>query len=90
MDKVAVKGKSKGILIAEIADERPGWWDAYDAAWQAYEARDWQNALAGFKLVIRSDGIEDGPSRILGARCRRFLEQGVPADWTGTWFMQEK
>lgn len=90
VDRVAVKGKSKGSLISEIAEETPTWWTSYGAAWSAYESRDWKGALELFERVERPDGIADGPSKALAARCRRFVEQGAPADWTGTWFMQEK
>ncbi len=89
VDRVAVKGKSKGTLIGEIVNERPAWWTDYEAAWQAYESADWNRALHLFEQVKRPEG-EDGPSRVLAERCRRFIERGVPADWTGTWVMQAK
>jgi adenylate cyclase len=89
VDKVAVKGKTKGTLIAEISDAAPAWWNEYLRGWKAYRASDWKAALDHFDKV-RSVRSGDGPSRVLGDRCRRFLERGVPADWTGVWVMHDK
>jgi adenylate cyclase len=89
VDKVAVKGKVQGTFIGELADEEPDWWAGYRHAWALYQAAQWQTAAEAFSQVRTPEGI-DGVSEVLGARCRRFLEKGVPADWTGTWVMQDK
>jgi len=89
VDKVAVKGKTKGTLIAEISDAAPAWWNEYLLGWNAYRTGDWKTALGRFDRV-RSAGHEDGPARVLADRCRRFLTQGVPEDWTGVWVMHDK
>jgi adenylate cyclase len=89
VDKVAVKGKTKGTLIAEIADASPAWWHEYLLGWKAYRGSDWKTALAHFEKVGAVHAA-DGPSRILADRCRRFLDHGVPADWKGIWVMQDK
>jgi class 3 adenylate cyclase len=89
VDRVAVKGKSQGTLIGELVSVAPAWWPAYRAAWTLYEQGDYPRALAGFEGCSRT-GEPDGVSQVLAARCRRFLESGVPADWTGVWVMQDK
>lgn len=89
VDKVAVKGKTLGTFIGELAGSEPAWWSAYRRAWELYRLGDWKAALAGFEAVQPPAG-PDGVSEILAARCRRFLDLGVPEDWTGTWVMQDK
>ena len=89
VDKVAVKGKTQGTLIGELAETEPEWWPAYRRAWELYRAGDFSAALAGFEAVQTADD-PDGVSGVLAGRCRRFVEAGVPADWTGTWIMQDK
>ena len=89
VDKVAVKGKTQGTLIGELAEAEPAWWPAYRRAWELYRAGDFRAALAGFDAVQTADD-PDGVSEVLAGRCRRFLESGVPVDWTGTWIMQDK
>ena len=89
VDKVAVKGKVQGTFIGELADDEPAWWADYRKAWDLYQAAQWQTAAEAFSRVRTPRG-PDGVSEVLGARCRRFLEKGVPADWTGTWVMQDK
>jgi len=48
VDRVAVKGKSKGSQIAELADVRPASWDAYDRGFAAYTSGDFAGALREF------------------------------------------
>lgn len=89
VDKVAVKGKTQGTFIGELAAVEPDWWATYRRAWDLYRSGNWNGALAGFEAVEAPDG-PDGVSQVLAARCRRFLEHGVPAEWAGTWVMQDK
>jgi adenylate cyclase len=90
VDRVAVKGKSKGALIAEIAVDRPAWWGDFDLARQAYEQQDWSAAIKLFDQVQQRKGSFDRVSVLLAERCRQFLLHGVPADWSGVWVMQDK
>jgi len=90
IDRVAVKGKDEGILIAEIAEKPPAWWASYVEAWKFYREADWARARPGFAALAAQPGLLDGPSRILAARCATFLEKGPPSGWNGTWIMQEK
>ncbi len=90
VDCVAVKGKSQGARIAEIALERPNWWVDFDLARQAYERQDWAGALQLFNLVHQRKGSADRVSVVLAERCQQFLIHGVPPDWDGVWVMQDK
>lgn len=90
LDRVAVKGKSQGALIAEIALERPSWWIEFDLARQAYERQDWTGAIKLFDQVQLRKGSKDGASLVLAERSRQFLLRGAPADWAGVWVMEDK
>lgn len=89
VDKVAVKGKTQGTLIGELAESEPEWWPSYRRAWELYRAGQFKAALDAFDLVQTADD-PDGVSEVLAARCRRFLEFGVPAEWAGVWIMADK
>jgi adenylate cyclase len=90
IDKVAVKGKDQGIVIAEIAKAEPAWWAGYRGAWEAYGLGDWARAYEGFSRLAGDPAIADGASKALAARCRDFLEGGTPELWNGTWSMKDK
>jgi len=88
VDKVAVKGKTQGTFIGELTEAEAPWWPAYRRAWELYRTGAWEAAVTAFEILAHDH--DDGVSQILAARCRRFVESGVPADWTGTWVMQDK
>ncbi len=90
IDRVAVKGKSQGAYIAEIAQERPSWWVDFDLARQAYEQQDWGGAIVLFEQVHQRKGSPDRASVVLAERCQQFLHTSVPDDWAGVWVMQDK
>jgi adenylate cyclase len=83
LDRVAVKGKTEGILIYELLSERsPSQprataMDNYELAFAAYLRGDFAAALG---LLDRH--ADDAPSRVLANRCREFLKH-PPADWKG-------
>jgi adenylate cyclase len=91
LDRVAVKGKHEGIEIFELLGARDAAGDAsgvierYEHALEAYFERRFDAALA---LLDGSAG--DRPSEILGARCRRFLQEPPPASWDGIYAASEK
>jgi len=83
LDRVAVKGKSEGIVIHELLAERaeeksrPELVELYEQAFASYQNGDFETAL---KLLERQD--EDAPSRVLAHRCREFLTN-PPCNWNG-------
>jgi adenylate cyclase len=91
LDIVAVKGKTAAIRIYELlgkkgeAQDPSGLTAAYEAAFDAYLARDFAKALA---LLQPHEG--DGPSAVLCERCRAFLQVPPPADWQGVYVSLSK
>jgi adenylate cyclase len=89
LDRVAVKGKSRGIEVYELLGPAgtlvPGTVRAYERALQAHWARD----FAGAAAVLETQ-TEDPPSRALLERCRRYANAPPPADWDGLWVATSK
>jgi adenylate cyclase len=85
IDRVAVKGKSKGIDVYELlgaaGDDIPLLAAArqYEAAFEAYLASDFSAAIA----LLEPQAGQDTPSAILLARCRAFAAEPPSADWGG-------
>src|SRR6185295_16309706 len=86
VDVVAVKGKTQGVAVHELLGSAGAprvtgeVVRAYEEAFAAYRERRFEQALARLAAMA-----EDGPSRVLGARCRAFLEEPPPPDWNGTY-----
>lgn len=84
LDWVAVKGKTEAIKIYELLGEKNGAGElrekvaAYEAAFDAYVARNFEKAIA-----ILERNIDDQPSVILLNRCRAFQKDPPPRDWRG-------
>jgi adenylate cyclase len=83
LDKVAVKGRSSGVLIYELVG-RVGepvveHVARYEEAFSAYLRRDFAGAIA-----ILESQASDGPSRTLIGRCRLYASSPPPAEWDGT------
>jgi adenylate cyclase len=87
VDRVAVKGRSKGVEVYELIgrigapdrDARIANARTYERALSAYLARDFGGAL-----TLLEAQLDDPPSGVLAERCRRLLERPPPADWNGT------
>lgn len=66
---------------------------AFLAAWEtarlAYVAGRFDEALAGFRAAAAMRE-EDPPCHVYIGRCERFLREGAPAEWDGTWHMDRK
>ena len=84
LDWVAVKGKTGAIKIYELLGEKNGAGElretvaAYETAFDAYVARNFEKAIA-----ILEQNNSDPPSTILLDRCRVFQKAPPPADWQG-------
>jgi adenylate cyclase len=89
VDLVAVKGKLQGVLIFEVAQAAPDWWFSYMDGWAAYKAGQWQGASECIARALEKQP-EDGPSRVLHARCTHFMTEGPAMDWDGVWVMESK
>jgi adenylate cyclase len=84
LDWVAVKGKIGAIKIYELLNEKGGAAElgetvaAYEAAFDAYVARNFDKAIS-----ILEKNASDPPSAILLNRCRAFQKTPPPPDWHG-------
>jgi adenylate cyclase len=91
VDRVAVKGKHDAVrvyeLLGEKSDASVGRADAevYEAAFGLYTNRDFAAAIA--LLEPRRD---DGPSRVLLARCKAMLVSPPPPGWDGVFVATSK
>jgi adenylate cyclase len=83
LDRVAVKGKTEGIVIYELRAERiegkprPALIDHYEQAFALFQRGDFTGALK----LLEAQG-EDAPGRVLAGRCREFVNH-PPENWNG-------
>src|SRR5271155_3047576 len=89
LDRVAVYGRTGGLAIYELLGmaERSGggtpeWVETYEAGLAAYENRSWSEAIKLLESATASRGAVDRPSEILLERCRMYLADPPPDDWT--------
>jgi adenylate cyclase len=93
LDRVAVKGKTRAIVIHELlglaGDPALGEVQArigrYERALEAAGERRFAEALD-----LLDGGADDAPSVVLAARCRAWLTAPPPADWDGAWTATSK
>jgi class 3 adenylate cyclase len=96
LDSLRVKGKLQPVTVFELmgakgklSDKLHDVRDRYLRARTLYLERRFDEAIEIFEsaLAIRP---EDGPTKTLLARCRRFLGAPPPADWDGVYELTEK
>lgn len=85
LDRVAVKGKSQGILIYELRPAELGAVVEYERAFDLYSAADFGGAAA-----ILESLSQDEPARRLLARCRDYMANPPGPDWDGVYRSREK
>ncbi len=97
LDTVAVYGRTGAAAIFELlgmAETDGGvpeaWVARYEAGLAAYRARRWVEATAAFEAVLAARPGGDAPAAMLLARCRQFLTDPPPADWTAVTVMGAK
>lgn len=90
IDRVAVKGKSRGVEIYELigprTDHPAPHLVAYEAAFKAYLARDFATAAALLQPALASDAA----SAALHARCLELREAPPGGDWDGVHVARSK
>lgn len=94
VDKVAVKGRTEGVLVHELlgreqADETAALAEHYEAALRASWERRWDEALARLEKALEVRP-EDAPSLRLKKRVEAFKETPPPDDWHGVTVMDAK
>jgi adenylate cyclase len=89
LDCVAVYGRIGSLAIYELLGmaedpgaEVPQWVEIYEAGLAAYEDRNWSRAVRLFEAAAACRGSPDRPSEILVGRCRAYLTDPPPDDWT--------
>jgi adenylate cyclase len=92
VDRVAVKGKQQSVRVYELLGlpeecaEAIAKARAYEAALEAYFARDFQGALERLEPITGWDG----PGRVLAQRCAQMIAHPPPEDWDGVWVATSK
>jgi adenylate cyclase len=96
LDRVAVKGKTRGIDIYELfCEKRPERQNVsrfagmHNRAMQDYFDRNWQQAIDRFER-IRKIKAGDRAAALLIRRCRGYLKDPPPPDWNGIHVMRRK
>ncbi len=96
VDWVSVKGKTEAVQIYELLGLRDetravaeDLAEVSDRALTLYRRRDWAGAIRNFEQAIRLRS-DDGPARMLIARCRRYQAQTPAEDWDGVHRMDFK
>jgi adenylate cyclase len=97
VDFVAVKGKAKAVLVHELLGEKGQVADAqlraaemHREALDLYRARNFSEAGMRFFEVFVALGKADPASRKLAERCKEFINEPPPDDWSGEYVMLEK
>lgn len=98
LDRVAVKGKTRGVLIyelialrGEVSEAQEKFLRVYDQAMELYLNRTWEEAERAFAAAQRlAPSGKDYPSAMLEARCNEFARNQPAADWTGVYTHQSK
>ncbi|PID86316.1 hypothetical protein CSB08_00955 [Candidatus Gracilibacteria bacterium] len=94
LDKIKVKGKDKPIKIYELIGllgdssySKKTELKLFGDAINLYLNKDFEKALIIFEK-LKSFG--DKPSLEYIKRCKKYIKNGVPQDWDGTWTMNSK
>jgi adenylate cyclase len=94
VDVLQLKGKDISVRIYELLGEKGGVdtavlrrRDAYEKAFGLYTEKRFEEARSEFARLCEEG---DGPSEVLGDRCRQFIEEPPAEDWNGVWRMFTK
>jgi adenylate cyclase len=90
VDLVRVKGKSQPVRVyellarsgASLSPEQEKAVAFHAAGLEAYREQRWDEAVDLFEQALAA-WPEDGPSRTMAARCRKFTEAPPPGEWDG-------
>ena len=97
LDMVRVKGRRNAVrvyeLLAKAGEALPQPVEQtlgpYAAGLEAYRRMAWEGAALLFNRVLETNP-EDGASRTMIERCRRYRQMPPPTDWDGVFEMQTK
>lgn len=100
LDRIVVKGRSQPVEIYELWE--PSAWNEdaaackqlYESALEHYFNGLWAQALVGFEAAEAHEPARafapTTPSAVLAERCRGFIQNGDPINWSGAYRMQTK
>ena len=100
LDRIVVKGRHQPVEVYELWE--PSAWGSsaktckslYESALECYYRGQWAEALKGFEKATPHEPAAayapTTPSRVLGERCRSFIEDGDPDAWDGAYRMRNK
>ncbi len=94
VDRVRVKGKTRGVAVYELAGEagslpedlRAGF-ARFAEALALYRDRRWEEAQRAFDALAAQG---DAPAAVFAGRCRIYRENPPPDDWDGVFVMTAK
>jgi adenylate cyclase len=96
LDRVAVKGKSEGIMIYELVGavgavdgDLLARVETYRRGLDSYLARRWSQAIADFERVLEADP-GDLASRLMLSRAREYAAEPPPRRWSGVYRVASK
>lgn len=96
LDKVAVKGKERGVIIYELictkdklVPKQKDIIEMYEQAWKYYQNRKWEKSLEILRSLSRLTQ-DDMAVKSLIERCENFKKDPPPRDWDGVWRLKEK
>ena len=96
IDTISAVGKDEPFTIYEPIDYKANIDERvmntvalYSKGLKEYRARNWQRAMSFFQSALDMSA-DDGPSRILLTRCRRYMEEPPPENWNGIFKMTAK
>jgi adenylate cyclase len=96
VDLIRAKGKARPLSIHELIAEagplppaKSALLDRFGTGLSAYRALEWARAAEDFGAALQIDP-QDGPSRMLLERARRYETDPPPPDWDGIHVLTEK
>jgi len=97
MDKVRVSGRQEPIIIYEIFNGDPenvqimklAMKKDLEQAIALYQVMEFEKAKQLFKQYL-AQFPNDTPAQLYFKRCERYMAEGVPGDWDGTFVLYEK
>jgi len=94
IDIIRVKGKTEPVVIHELAGLRENKGlqekvELYGRGRAFYKRRDWRQASGIFGQLLKQ-WPEDGPARILAARCEEYMLDEPAPQWDGVHVMKHK
>ena len=94
VDLMTVKGKTRPVEVFSLLSDRsvppPAWLATYHDAIKLYRARKFPAAAARFDDARKEMGNEDFLCTMYRLRCATYEQKPPPADWDGSFTLEEK